>query len=143
MDDAEIVRRFEGFRNLTRNQQGLVDWQRAARDALRKIVTLDQFQNQRGHAIRFFQAVDVRDVRVVECGQDVRFATETCQPIGITTTLGRSTLIATSRCSFVSHRAIDLAHAAGAEERDDFVGTEMGAGRERQSGWIIRGQRSP
>src|SRR6266850_5157794 len=41
-----------------------------------------------------------------------------------------NTLIATCRPSVVSQRAIDLAHAAGAEGGQDFVGAETAAGGE-------------
>jgi len=37
MDDAPLVRGFEGFRNLLRDGQGLVGWNRTTRDALREI----------------------------------------------------------------------------------------------------------
>ena len=43
------------------------------------------------------------------------------------------TLIATSRSSFVSRRAIHLPHAAFADLRGDFVDAEAGAGSEGQT----------
>ena len=63
MDDAVLVRGFERFGDLSRDRQRLVDRDGAARDPLREILTLDELENQRGDAIRFFQAVDVGDVR--------------------------------------------------------------------------------
>ena len=41
--------------------------------------------------------------------------------------------MATSRCSFAIARAIDLAHAAGAESGDDFVRPDRVASRERHA----------
>ena len=42
------------------------------------------------------QAVEMRDVRVIERGQHLRFATEPREAIGIVATAGSNTLIATS-----------------------------------------------
>ena len=43
-----------------RDRQRLVDRDRAARDALREILALDQFHHERGDATAFFKPVDVR-----------------------------------------------------------------------------------
>ena len=66
MDDVLLVRRFQGLGHLLREGQGFVDGDRATSDALRQIVALDQFHHERAHTTRFFEAVDVRDVRVVQ-----------------------------------------------------------------------------
>jgi hypothetical protein len=47
---------------------------RAACDALREILTLDQFHHERTHAVRFFKAVGVRDVRMILRRKRLRFA---------------------------------------------------------------------
>jgi hypothetical protein len=43
--------------------------------------TLPQIQRQ--PAIRFFEAVDRRDIRMVERGEDLRFAPEAREPVDI------------------------------------------------------------
>ena len=53
------------------------------RDALRQIVALDQFHRERLDAARFLQAVDCSDVRMVQRGQDFRFALEAREPFGV------------------------------------------------------------
>ena len=83
-------------------------------------------------AVRVFEAVDARDVRMIQRGEHLRFALEAGQALGIAArrASGR-TLIATSRFSFVSVRAIHLAHAARADGRQDFIGAESRAGSKR------------
>ena len=47
MDDPLLVRRFERLGDLLRDRQRLVERDRAARDALRQVVALDQFHHER------------------------------------------------------------------------------------------------
>jgi hypothetical protein len=47
VDDALLVRRLEGFRDLLRNRKRLVSRQRTARDAVCERVALDKFEDQR------------------------------------------------------------------------------------------------
>ena len=54
-----------------------------ARDPLRQILALDQFHHERAYAARIFQAVDMRDVRMIEGRERLRFAREPGQAIGI------------------------------------------------------------
>jgi len=76
-----------------------------------------------------FKSVDRGDVWVIERGEYLRLAFEAREPIGI--------LRKRVRQNFDRHiapeprvaRAIDLAHAARADEGDDVVRPETGAGR--------------
>ena len=83
MDDPLLVRRFERLGDLLRDRQRFVERDRAARDSLREILALDQFHDERAHTAGFFEAVDVRDVRMVQRGERLRFACEPREPIGI------------------------------------------------------------
>ena len=83
VDDALLVRGFERLGDLLRDGQRLVERDRAARDALRRVVALDEFHHERGHAAAFFEAVDGGDVRMIQRGEDFRFALEPREPIGI------------------------------------------------------------
>ena len=133
MDDAVLVRRFERLRNLSRDRQRFVQWNRTARDSLREIFPLNQFKDQRGHAVRFFQAVDVRDVWVVKRGEDLSFATETRQPIGIVRDAREQHFNRDIAVQLGIACAIHLAHAAGADRSDDLIWAEPRVGRESQS----------
>ena len=55
----------------------------AARDPLRQVLALDQLHHQRADVADRFEAVDVRDVRMVERRERLRFALEPRQPFGI------------------------------------------------------------
>ena len=83
---------------------------------LRQILTLDQFHDQRPDAAVVFEAVDVRDVRVVQRRQRLGFAGEPRQPFGVA---GEEIGQHLDRDIAVERRVarpIDLAHPAGAEE---------------------------
>ncbi len=72
-------------------------------------------------AVGFLEAIDRRDVGMVERRQDFGFPLEPGKPIGVGgERLGR-TLIATSRSSLVS-RPVHLSHPPGADGRVDLDG---------------------
>src|SRR5579863_6294556 len=92
---------------------------------------LNQFHHQRADAGGVFQAVDCRNVRVIERSEYLRFAVEarhalcvSCEGFGqnfqgyVTPQLGIA-------------RAVDFSHSAHAERRENFVGSEPGSGNER------------
>ena len=55
----------------------------AARDALRQVVALDQFHDERGEVCCLLEAVDRRDVRMVERREHFGFALKAREPIRI------------------------------------------------------------
>jgi hypothetical protein len=76
VNDPLLVGGFQRLRDLPGDRQGLVEWNRTARDPLREIVPLDQLHDQCTDAVGFFEAVDVRDVGMVERRQGLGFAGE-------------------------------------------------------------------
>ena len=56
---------------------------RPLRDAVRERRPLDQLHHERGDAVRSFQAVDRRDVRMIQRREDFGFALEPGQALGI------------------------------------------------------------
>ncbi len=130
MDDALLVRGLERLDDLPRNRQRLVERQRTLRDTVGQRRPLDELHHERARAATLFEAVDLRDVRVIERGQELRFALETREPIRVARERFEQDL---DRDLPVEPRitgSIHLAHAARAERRHDFNGTEAGAGRE-------------
>ena len=83
MDNPQFVRGFERLSDLLRDRERLIEWNRAARDALREIVALDEFHDEGGHAPAFFQAVDSRDVRVIQRREGLGFTLEAREPIRV------------------------------------------------------------
>jgi hypothetical protein len=60
-----------------------LDPERAARDALREILALYEFHHEGAHAAGFFQAVNVRDVRMIEGGEGLGFACEPGEAVAV------------------------------------------------------------
>ena len=63
---------------------------------------LDQFHHQRADITGVFEAVDLRNVGMIQRREHLRFATEARKAIGIVRDGSQQDLIATSRFSFVS-----------------------------------------
>ena len=81
-------------------------------------VALDQLHHERGHAVRLLEAVDVRDVRMVQRGEDFGFALEPREALGIRREALRQDLDRDLAFQLRVGGAIHLAHAAGAELRE-------------------------
>src|SRR5450759_2759487 len=81
-----------------------------------------------------FEPVDVADVRMVERRQHLRFTAQARESIGIGGERVRQNLQRDVAIELGIPRAVDLAHAARANERQDFVYAETGAGCEGHSG---------
>ena len=82
---------------------------------------VDQLHHQRAHALGVLEAVDLRDVRMIERREDLRFALEAGETIGIVGEDVRKDLDRDVALQLRVARAIDLAHAARAERSDDLV----------------------
>jgi len=78
-----FVRGFDRFCQLLRDRQRVVEWNGAVIDSIGERGVVHQLQHERLDAIRFLEAVNSRDVRVVQRGEDLRFAFEAGQPIGV------------------------------------------------------------
>ena len=124
MDDAMRVRRVERIDDLPRNRQRIVGGDGAACDAFGKRGALDEFEDERRRLASIFDAVDGRDVRVVECGKHLGFASEAGEPIGVVRERRRQQL----QCDVAPEPpvvgAMDLAHPAGAKHAEHFIGSD-------------------
>ena len=93
-----------------------------------EIVALDQFHHERVDVrglILFDDAVDLRDVRVVERGQRLRFAREARDAIRIVREHVGQDLDRDVAVQLRIARAIHLAHSAFAQLGDDLVRAEV------------------
>ena len=132
MNDPLLVRRFERLGGLMRDEKRFIERQGAARDSLRQILALDELHDQRPDAAAFLEAIQVRDVGMVQRREGLRFAREPGEPIGIVgEDLGKD---------LQRHVTIQpgvagpehLSHPAFADRSGDFVDAETGAGIESQ-----------
>jgi hypothetical protein len=76
MDDPLLVRGCKSLRELLSDGECFVDWDGPLGDPIGEGRSLDQFHHERADAVRLFQAVDVRDVGVIERRQQFRLALE-------------------------------------------------------------------
>ena len=129
MDDARGVRRVERLRHLASDGDDLVDRHRTGGDPRREVVALDQLQDQRA----VLEAVDVRDVGMIERRQRARLALEPRQPVGVRGERVGEHLDRHVPLQPRVARAIDDTHPARSQRSDDLVGPDAGAGAERHA----------
>ena len=132
MNDPLLVRRFEGLRDLPGDGQGVVEWDRTLRDAIRERGPFDELHHERLHAVGFFEAVDGRDVRMVQRREHFRFALESGEPLSVAGHRRRQDLQGDLAFQLRVGGAVDLAHSAYADLGGDLIGTEARAGSEGQ-----------
>ena len=121
--DTLLVRGFERVGNLPGDRQRLIQRHGALPDALRQGGSLHQFH----HQVIGADVVELADVGMIQRSHRVYFARE-----AVAEALGGD---------FDGHvaahtgivRAIDFAHASGADGRADLVRAEFGAGGERHA----------
>jgi hypothetical protein len=77
------MRRGERVSDLSGDLQRLVDRQGTRRDPIGQRRPFDQLHDEGRHSRRIFEAVDVRDVRMVRRSKRLGFALEAGQPLGI------------------------------------------------------------
>ena len=128
IDDPLLVRRFERLRNLRRDRQRINNWNRAVRDAIGQRRPFDQLHHQRDGPARLLQAVDVRDVRVVQRRENFGFALKAGEPVGVRRDRRRQDFDRDLALQVGIGGAVHLTHAAHAEQGDDVIRTESRAG---------------
>ena len=129
MDDALLVRGGEAVRDLHRVSFDEALRTRRSRPAvaaqpLAQRLALEQLRDDVRRAVVRADVVDREDVRMIQRRGRARLLLEARQTLGIGGERGGSTLMATSRPRRGIARAIDLAHPARPEQREDFVGAE-------------------
>ena len=80
MNDAVFVCGFQGFGNLRRDRDCLPDRESAAVNALLKRWPFDELHHESRDAFALFEAVNLRDVRVIQRRERFGFALEPRQP---------------------------------------------------------------
>ena len=138
MDDALLVRGFERFGDLSRDlawpRRAATPRARCARErsspSTSSITSAWMRALAGGRA--FLEAVDLRDVRMVQRRKRLGFAPKALQPIGIPRELVAEDLQRDVAMEPRVTRAIHLAHPTCAERRDNLVGTKRTTGFQSQ-----------
>ena len=138
MDDALFVRRLQRLGYLFRDQQRLIERDRSAGGSLRQVLALDELHDEGAHAARFLEAVNVRDVRMVQRRERLGFPCEPGEPFGIVSERVRQDFERDIAIELRVASLIDLSHPTFADRRSDFVHAEAGTRGEGQMMWIIR-----
>ena len=128
-----LVGSFEGVCDLLCDRQRFVQGNRSPGDSISEGRPVDEFHHQRGHTGRILEPVNVRDVRVVERGQQLRLATEPRETFRIIRERFGQHLDGDVATELGVSSPIDLAHPARAEQRDDFIRAEAGAASQSQA----------
>jgi hypothetical protein len=115
MDDAFLVRGFERIGDLPRDHQGFVKGDGARREPIRERGAFDQFEDECGCPVRFFEAVDRTDVGMVQRRQELRFALKASQAFRIGGERFRQDFERDVAIQLRIARAIYLAHATRAD----------------------------
>ncbi len=122
MDDALLVGRLQRFGDLPRDGDRLLDRQRTLLQSLRQGRPLDELHDQRLRAIRFLEAEDRGDVRVVKLRQELGLALEPAQEVVVVGERLRQHLDGHLALEPRVGGAPHLAHPALAQLGGDFVG---------------------
>ena len=138
MDDPLLVRGLERLGDLSRDRERLIDRNCALNDPIGQRHTLDEFHYEGCGAAGAFDAVNERDVGVIQRGQRPGFAVETREPIGISRHSFRKYLDRHLPCEVDVGGGVNLAHASGTDRRRDLIGPKAGAWSKRHAGIVWR-----
>ena len=99
--------------------------QRAPAQAVGKRLAVEELHDQEVGAVLRADVVEMADVRMIQRGNGAGFALETLLEFGIGGEMSGENLDGNGAIEARVFRAVDLAHAAGAERGLNFVGTEF------------------
>jgi hypothetical protein len=121
MDDAPFVRGVERFADLHRDTQRSLDGERTPLEQGRKIVAVDELHDERSDTIDVFDTVDMCNVGMIDCRQQLGFAIEPADAFRIDRKTGWQDFDRDVTIQPTIARAIDLAHSPGAKCRHDLI----------------------
>src|SRR5262249_9814171 len=139
MDDPLVVRLLERIGDLPGDGQRLVYRDRSFPETLGEILTRRQLHDEEvaGRAAREgrrLEAVQVGDAAVAQGGQQLRLALEPAETLRVGREGAREDLDRHVTAELGVAGPVHLAHAAGAERRDDLVVSQAAAGVEAHGG---------
>ena len=118
------------FCNLQRDRDRFVQGNRTAREPVLERLAVNQLEDEHGHPlagrVALFDAVDCRDVRMVQRGEQTGLALEARQPLRIGQEQGRKNFAGDVSLQPKIAGAVDLTHPARPERSSDLVATDPG-----------------
>src|SRR5262249_32900849 len=128
--EALLVRAIERVRDLDGRLEELGNRERAAREAVREGLAFQMLHDQVLDAVLMTDIEERADVRMVEARDDARFAFEALPHFFAQRQVAGKDFDRDGPVEAGVARAVDLAHASGTEEVEDFVSSEPGSGGE-------------
>ena len=126
MDDVLLVRGGEALRDLAGALDGLASWHGAAAQPAAERLAFQQFRDDVRRTVMETEVVDGDDVGMIELAGRARLLLESANPVHVGREGGQNQLHGHLAIETRVARAIHVAHAAGAEPRDDLVGAKPG-----------------
>src|SRR5688572_22437042 len=123
-----VMRGLQGERDGHSDTQSLDDFERALDDAVGQRRPLDEFEHERRDGAIVFKTVDLADVRMTEGCEQLRFPQKARETVVVNRDSARQDLQRHITIELCLTGPVDLAHAARAEERLNFVRTDARAG---------------
>ena len=137
MEDALGVGGLERVGDLPARSQDLVHRERRAHDALLEGLARDELEDEEADGVELLEAVDRRDVRVVQGREDVRLAREAREAVRVLREGVREDLDRDVALQARVARAPHLAHPSRSEPRKDLERSEAGTRFERHGAATI------
>ena len=98
---------------------------RSLRQPFGQRFAFDQFEHQRLDTIGVLESVNRADVGMIQRGKHARFALKPRAPLSVARKHGGQNLDGDIAAEFGIARAIDLTHAASAEQREDPIRADL------------------
>ncbi len=133
MNDALLVRGLQRFGDLLRDGDRFIDRDCTIVDPIGEGWPFHELHHQSRDSPAALESIDRRNVGMVQRGQHFGLALEPGEAVGILRDRFRQDLDGDGPLQAGVGGAIHLAHAAFAEEADDFMGSQTGTGRERHA----------
>ena len=121
MDDALRMRGREAFGDLLEDREGFADVKTSARQPLFERLAFDELHDQKEPSIRFLEAVERRDIRMIERRDDLSLALETFPPLRVSRESFGQDFDGDLTLQLAVASAIDLTHTAHSDGRKDLV----------------------
>ena len=137
MHDPALVGGAQCLGDLPGDRQRLLDLQWTARDPRGQRLALDQLEHERVRALALFEAVDGRDLRMIQGRQELRFALEPGEVRRVGSQAVAEDLDRDAAVELGVAPAIHLAHGAGAERGVDLVSAEPTTRAKRHGIWPL------
>ena len=125
MNDALLVGGFQRLGDLACNVLGLTERQRTFRQSIGERRSFDELQYKRTRRPRTLKPVDRTDVGVVQRRQQPGLTLEARHAVGVGREPRRQNFDRDLAAKLRVARAIDLAHATGAQQGHNFIGTDL------------------